>query len=113
MAEEGDKKKINIITSNPVSADTGTSNTKETTLKDWYKELDHYKYEDKTKIIENEKLKDFTLSQFRVQQEGEDISLLSFNFQLNQLLMLINNPMLFPHLGYVKMFNQKEKDETC
>lgn len=113
LAEEGDKKKINIITSNPVSADTGTSNTKETTLKDWYKELDHYKYEDKTKIIENEKLKDFTLSQFRVQQEGEDISLLSFNFQLNQLLMLINNPMLFPHLGYVKMFNQKEKDETC
>lgn len=113
LAEEGDKKKINIITSNPISADTIASNKEEATLKDWYKELDHYKYEDKKKIIENEKLKDFNLSQFRVQQEGEDISLLSFNFQLNQLLMLINNPMLFPHLGYVKMFNQEAKDETC
>lgn len=113
LAEEGDKKKINIITSNPVSADTIDSNKEEATLKDWYKELDHYKYEDKKKIIENEKLEEFALSQFRVQQEGEDISLLSFNFQLNQLLMLINNPMLFPHLGYVKMFNQKVKDETC
>lgn len=113
LAEEGDKKKINIITSNPISADTIASNKEEATLKDWYKELDHYKYEDKKKIIENEKLGDFNLSQFRVQQEGEDISLLSFNFQLNQLLMLINNPMLFPHLGYVKMFNQEAKDETC
>lgn len=113
LAEEGDKKKINIITSNLKSADIIAPNTKEATLKDWYKELDHYKYEDKKKIIENEKLEEFALSQFRVQQEGEDISLLSFNFQLNQLLMLINNPMLFPHLGYVKMFNQKVKDETC
>lgn len=113
LAEEGDKKKINIITSNPVSADKITLNTKEATLKDWYKQLDHYEYKGETKIIENEELGKFTLSQFRVQQEGEDISLLSFNFQLNQLLMLINNPMLFPHLGYVKMFNQKEKDETC
>lgn len=113
LAEEGDKKKINIITSNPVSADKITLNTKEATLKDWYKQLDHYEYKGETKIIENEELGKFTLSQFRVQQEGEDISLLSFNFQLNQLLMLINNPMLFPHLGYVKMFNQKVKDETC
>lgn len=113
LAEEGDKKKINIITSNLKSADIIASNTKEATLKDWYKELDHYKHKDKKKIIENEKLEEFALSQFRVQQEGEDISLLSFNFQLNQLLMLINNPMLFPHLGYVKMFNQKVKDETC
>lgn len=113
LAKEGDKKKINIITSNLKSADTTASNKEEATLKDWYKELDHYKYEDKKKIIENEELGKFNLSQFRVQQEGEDISLLSFNFQLNQLLMLINNPMLFPHLGYVKMFNQKGKDETC
>lgn len=31
--------------------------------------------------------------------------LLSLTFQLNQLLMLINNPMLFPHAAYVTMFN--------
>lgn len=30
---------------------------------------------------------------------------LSLNLQLNQLLMLINNPMLFPHYAYAKRFN--------
>lgn len=40
-----------------------------------------------------------------------DSSLLSFNFQLNQILMLINNPLLFPHRDYVDMFNKiEEKD---
>lgn len=32
-------------------------------------------------------------------------SILSLIFQLNQLLMLINNPMLFPHQAYANMFN--------
>lgn len=32
--------------------------------------------------------------------------LLSLNLQLNQLLMLINNPMLFPHFEYAKRFNK-------
>ncbi len=31
--------------------------------------------------------------------------LLSLNLQLNQLLMLINNPMMFPHFSYAKAFN--------
>ncbi|MBK5261553.1 MAG: hypothetical protein JJE17_03135 [Peptostreptococcaceae bacterium] len=35
----------------------------------------------------------------------KDNSILSLIFQLNQLLMLINNPMLFPHQAYVDMFN--------
>lgn len=41
--------------------------------------------------------------------------LLSLNFQLNQLLMLINNPMLFPHYAYAKLFKGEfeEKDNTC
>jgi hypothetical protein len=42
-----------------------------------------------------------TLEQFKV--EGNDI--LSLNLQLNQLLMLLNNPMLFPHYAYAKAFN--------
>ncbi|WP_273319700.1 DUF6602 domain-containing protein [Vallitalea guaymasensis] len=42
-----------------------------------------------------------TLKDFRV--EGNDI--LSLNLQLNQLLMLLNNPMLFPHYAYAKVFN--------
>lgn len=43
-------------------------------------------------------LKDFTIP---------DNALLSLNFQINQLLMLINNPMLFPHLAYAKLFGAK------
>lgn len=34
-----------------------------------------------------------------------DNAILSLIFQLNQVLMLINNPMLFPHQAYVNMFN--------
>ncbi|MNC07394.1 hypothetical protein D3C75_549400 [compost metagenome] len=32
--------------------------------------------------------------------------LLTLNFQLNQLLMLLNNPMLFPHFAYAKAFRE-------
>lgn len=31
--------------------------------------------------------------------------LMSFVFQFNQILMLINNPIFFPHMDYVKMFS--------
>lgn len=34
-------------------------------------------------------------------------NLLSFIFQFNQMLMLINNPLFFPHRAYVGMFNKK------
>lgn len=37
--------------------------------------------------------------------EKENV-IMSLTFQLNQLLMLINNPMLFPHEAYVKLFNR-------
>lgn len=37
--------------------------------------------------------------------EIKDFPILSLTFQLNQLLMLINNPMLFPHQAYAEMFN--------
>lgn len=43
--------------------------------------------------------------------EIEGNQLLSLNFQLNQLLMLINNPMLFPHFAYAKAFGAKTKKE--
>ncbi len=38
--------------------------------------------------------------------EVKDNPLLSLNFQLNQLLMLINNPMMFPHFAYAQKFNE-------
>ena len=43
-----------------------------------------------------------TLQNLRV----EENELLSFNLQLNQLLMILNNPMLFPHFAYAKRFNE-------
>ena len=50
-------------------------------------------------------LEQITMESYKVHdQDRKNISLLSFNFQFNQLLMLINNPMLFPHRAYVKMF---------
>lgn len=38
-------------------------------------------------------------------QKHENV-LLSLIFQLNQLLMVLNNPMLFPHKAYAERFNQ-------
>ncbi|WP_342498892.1 DUF6602 domain-containing protein [Bacillus sp. FSL R5-0820] len=43
------------------------------------------------------------LSDLRI--DGYD--LLTLNFQLNQLLMLINNPMFFPHYAYAKLFQKQ------
>jgi len=37
--------------------------------------------------------------------------LLSLNFQLNQLLMLVNNPMMFPHFAYATRFNEGLKKD--
>lgn len=41
------------------------------------------------------------------EMEVKNNPILSLIFQLNQLLMLINNPMLFPHQAYVKRFNEE------
>lgn len=46
-----------------------------------------------------------TLAELKI--EGNH--LLSLNLQLNQLLMLINNPMLFPHFAYAKVFRDRLK----
>ena len=52
------------------------------------------------------------LSEYVVKNASEkEISILSLVFQFNQLLMLINNPMLFPHKSYTDLFNSKEGDE--
>lgn len=45
---------------------------------------------------------DSTLSDLRVW----DNALLTLNLQLNQLLMLLNNPMMFPHFAYARAFNK-------
>lgn len=79
-------------------------------LKDWYISLNHAQR--KENINNGAILEDVQLNSYQVQRtlkkdggEFEDVSLLTLNFQLNQLLMLINNPILFPHAAYAKLFN--------
>ena len=46
---------------------------------------------------------------FKIENKLSDLKImgnpiLTLKFQLNQLLMLLNNPMLFPHFAYAKVF---------
>ncbi len=75
------------------------------TLQDWYKELNHAGTI-KDDCYEGNEIKDITLKEYEVNTNRENVSLLTFNLQLNQLLMLINNPMPFPHISYAEMFNK-------
>lgn len=72
-------------------------------LQQWYLALNHAGGE--KNIISGDVIKDILLSEFEVRSEGRVVSLLTLNLQLNQLLMLINNPIWFPHKAYVDMFN--------
>ncbi|MDQ0659927.1 DUF6602 domain-containing protein [Paenibacillus sp. W2I17] len=83
------------------------------TLFSWFKSLNFHEYEMDKELEEKtlDQLQSFSLENYKVHdQKGQNISLLTFNFQLNQLLMLINNPILFPHRAYVNLFDQKVKD---
>lgn len=50
-------------------------------------------------------LQELKVSQTVKIDEEEENVILSLIFQLNQLLMVINNPMLFPHHAYAKRFS--------
>jgi hypothetical protein len=54
----------------------------------------------------SEILKERKIENYRVGNEKKEYTLLSFIFQFNQMLMMINNPMFFPHKAYVDMFNR-------
>ncbi|MFC5986410.1 hypothetical protein [Marinicrinis lubricantis] len=81
-------------------------------LQDWFRKLNFHKMNPDDFEVRNEDLlKDIKLKDYEVKEEdGTPISLLTFNFQLNQLLMLINNPLLFPHRAYARLFNSERKD---
>jgi hypothetical protein len=76
----------------------------EQSLKTWYQTLNHAKGLDANTQTGNE-LSEIKISEYAVKPDDTTQSLLSLNLQLNQLLMLINNPMWFPHKAYVDMFN--------
>lgn len=69
------------------------------TLKDCFYKFNGLDFESTVKNIKqlNKRLEELKV---------EDNTILSLIFQLNQVLMLINNPMLFPHEAYAKMFNR-------
>ncbi|WP_137742897.1 DUF6602 domain-containing protein [Robertmurraya siralis] len=71
------------------------------TYSEWYKELNFYRTE--VSRIKGDK---GTLSELKVKDGNDENITLSLTFQLNQLLMLINNPIFFPHQSYVCMFNK-------
>ncbi|WP_374016457.1 DUF6602 domain-containing protein [Paenibacillus thiaminolyticus] len=93
-------------------------NDKKDTLKGWFNSLNHSDPEVKEIFVnrgigfesdssETARRTNYSLDEYRVfAGDQQEVSLLSFNFQLNQLLMLINNPMLFPHKAYVDLFNK-------
>ena len=56
-------------------------------------------------------LQNTRLSNYKIHEGSNEITLLSLTFKLNQLLMLINNPMFFPHQAYVDMFNKELNSE--
>lgn len=81
----------------------------------WNSKLNHYdlnRYEEaeKYKELANMNIQEIErkLSDLKIidpDTEKENI-ILSLTFQLNQLLMLINNPIFFPHFAYVQRFNK-------
>ena len=81
--------------------------------------LKNYNQVDKKELgnlKEDKKLKSETLANRKIADydilKGKDkYTLLSFIFQFNQMLMMINNPMFFPHKAYVDMFNKNIKEE--
>lgn len=84
-------------------------------LYDWFISLNHAdgleERVEKLKADWETAVGDVELDDYRVRHKGEDLSLLTFNLQLNQLLMLINNPMLFPHIAYAEMFDRNGNEE--
>ena len=81
------------------------------TLQQWYQYLNHH---NRNNPSDASKLDNIKMDNLSVTSNNQNVSLLTFNFQLNQLLMLINNPILFPHLSYAQLFNdlQKEDDQN-
>lgn len=74
----------------------------EASLLDWHNSLNFYNEEK----VQEEALANKKLDEYQVRDtEGKVISILTINFQLNQLLMLINNPMMFPHRAYARLFD--------
>lgn len=74
-------------------------------LREWYLALNHVGSQSDNEKTGSAKIGKIKLDDYQVNRQVASVSLLTLNLQLNQLLMLINNPILFPHKAYAKMFN--------
>ena len=84
--------------------------------KDLLEVLQKYNQADKDDNLETKdekfkKLKERKIGDYEVSDKTKKYTLLSFIFQFNQILMMINNPMFFPHKAYVDMFNNDIQEE--
>ena len=84
--------------------------------KDLLNVLQKYNQADKNKKFEirdedSKELKERKIDDYKVIDKTKEYTLLSFIFQFNQILMMINNPMFFPHKAYVDMFNKDIQEE--
>lgn len=83
-------------------------------LRDWYLTLNHA-----VQMMDNEtstgsaELAKVNLDNYQIGSRTDPVALLTLNLQLNQLLMLINNPLPFPHKAYAKMFNEYGTGGQC
>lgn len=79
-------------------------------LYDWYVSLNHAEGLSEQEKNSADDWKDTVekqgLDSYLIHHKDSELSLLTFNLQLNQLLMLINNPMFFPHIAYAEMFDK-------
>lgn len=77
----------------------------------WYRDLNHkgrtnWEEDNNTsKCLKDIMLNDLVVKSIDKEQAEKTVSLLTFNLQFNQLLMLINNPMYFPHKAYADLFD--------
>ncbi len=83
-------------------------------LREWYLALNHESSRSDHEKTGSKNISGIKLEEYQVNCRGNDeavpVALLTLNLQLNQLLMLINNPMLFPHMAYAEMFKNFGKD---
>lgn len=110
-----DKKGLNVLLNKESNKE---SKDQENNLAYWYESLNHANeyYSNLKQDFWGEKKsedlsKTFNIDNYRVYDSADEksrteISVLSLTFLLNQLLMLLNNPIPFPHLAYAKMFNE-------
>lgn len=57
-------------------------------------------------ILQELKVEQWNKADEKTEEKLEENVLLSLIFQLNQLLMILNNPMLFPHRAYARCFDK-------